>query len=128
MEQLDKFEKCIERVRWRYSKTYPRAPHEYTVFDWAGQEDRKILREIARYIVTDGATIMFWGHPYKNLLLGEYKYWIMEKNPEETVLINRTYRDDGVVTQIREYVNSDQFSYKNDMCLNDIYREMINAK
>lgn len=126
MGALSSFKECVETVRWQYSRTYPKAPHEYTVFDWSTDEQRKVLKDIARYIHSDGIPIIFWGRSYNNLFLGEYKYWIMEQNPEETVLINRTYSDEKKLSKIRDYINSSRFIHKKGMSLEDIYKEIEN--
>jgi len=126
--KLEEAEKVVENVDWVYSKTYPRAPHEYTIFNWTNKENQKVLRKIAVHIRKNGTPILFWGKPYNNLLLGEYRYWIMEENPNETTLINRTYRDSNIVDEIRKYVNSERFIHKKGMSLEDIYKEILNGK
>lgn len=128
MEDFTSFEECINSVRWQYSIKYNRSPHEYTIFNWTDKNNQKTLRDIAIFIREKGTPILFWGKPYNNLLLGEYRYWIMEENPYDTTLINRTYRDNSILEEIRKYVNSDRFVHKKGMSLDDIYKEIVNGE
>ena len=108
----------VDSVRWIYAKTYPYAPHEYTLFEW--ELDRITeFRSFAAYITEHGGwkplfNSRTWYFRFKNM-----KYWIMSP-PMECTLINRTFIDDYITQRIQEYVCSPEFTFRKGMSLSDI--------
>lgn len=115
--------KLVNSVRWQYAKTYPNAPHEYTIFDW-DKTKFQMLKYFARLILEKGNIEYYYKKPFKIYVIDEYKYWIMETDAKDTTLINRTYFDDNKKEKIRKFINSKEFTYQKAMTLKDIERKM----
>lgn len=82
----------LTQARWRFAKTLAYMPHYYTRrADWANQDDFVwICKYIAEHAVQD--TFKLTGkYVYKYLYLGEWKYWVMERDKpaEMQILINK---------------------------------------
>jgi len=80
------FRDFVEASRWRFARTMPRHPHEYTVL---GKGAADGFYDAVRYIRRHGGTVMFFGRPYICYDLGGWRYWSMGAPVEETILINR---------------------------------------
>ncbi len=84
----------IAEVDWRFAKTMPQWPHEYTVREWRPDLARKFFDFVA-LIRRDGivkpwprdAAIPRYRHTY--LTLDGWEYWSMGEPIPETALINR---------------------------------------
>ena len=86
-KKMDKIKEFIKRANWVEAKTYKEtAPHEYVV---KTPKETRIIIEFAKYIRKYGYKGTFWGKEYTYLDLDGYKYWTMDKDVEETELINR---------------------------------------
>lgn len=121
--ELERLRSLIARSRWQYARTYPTAPHEYTVFEW-NPKDEAEYREFARHIVRDGI-IGYWyrqARPY--LHLDGYKYWIMS-NPQECTLINRTFDNQERIERLLKITCDSKFQYQHGMTLASIEKEMV---
>jgi hypothetical protein len=80
------FARFVERHAWRYARTMPRNPHEYTLRrDTSGAA----FDAAVRYIREHGRVEPFGGKPYKTLYSGDRKYWTMGAPLSDTILINR---------------------------------------
>lgn len=78
---------CLERHEWVFAKTMPKNPHYYTrQTDW---EDAKLFTRCAHLVRKHGVTEKFRGWPYVCFDYGGFKYWVMDKNPDNAVIINR---------------------------------------
>jgi hypothetical protein len=84
---MEKFKRFIEANEWIFAKTMPEVPHCYTLKHKADDKDEFI--EFANYIKDNGIQ-MKWG-PYQRpyLDIGDYRYWVMDKNPNDAKIINR---------------------------------------
>ncbi len=88
-------EEFIANSGWRYAKTMPECPHEYTVRDLSpGGAKTTAMGDVefesfVRLIRAKG-TRKRWG-PYNHtyLIVGEWEYWTMGEPPAETTIINR---------------------------------------
>lgn len=116
-------EEQLSKLRWQYAKTYPRAPHEYTVLAW-NPEIKQFMVDFAHFIVDNGRDEFYYGHKFKVLDIGEYKYWTMDFPLEKTDLINRTFNDDFLKAQLSNYILGGSFVFRKGMTLEDIRREM----
>ena len=109
----------VESVRWRYSKTMPWCPHEYTVFEWRPELEPK-FREFAAHIKEHGGWEPFMRDRQTwYFRFGGYKYWIMSE-PWECCLINRTFIDFSMAKSVEEIVKSPSFKHIRGMSLQDI--------
>ena len=113
----------INSVRWQYAKTYPNAPHEYTVLSWMPENKAKMV-EFAYLIQSSGREEVYYKKKFKVLDINEYKYWTMDYPLEKTDLVNRTYKDDIFKAKVRLFINSYKFNYKSQMTLDDIVGQM----
>ena len=79
-------EEFIARAPWRFAKTMPDQPHEYTVrgetldqhFDW-----------FVLYIRDHGYKAEYRGRSYIYLGVGAWRYWTMGEPVASTTVINR---------------------------------------
>jgi hypothetical protein len=96
MDSLDDFKKFIVTRHWRYAKTMPQWPHEYTVrrFD-DPQEDQAQFEEAVAFIRANGECRKFepTGKSSVYLDIGGRQYWTMGAPVEETIIINRAWLD-----------------------------------
>ena len=77
----------LDKHVWIFAKTMPKNPHFYTrKKDW---DDAILFTQCAYRIREFGKTEMFRGWPYVCFNFCEYKYWVMDKNPDDAVIINR---------------------------------------
>ena len=119
---LKEAEKFIDGLRWQYAKTYPQAPHEYTVLEWNPQNKQNMI-DFAYLIYHFGEDEFYYRKKFKILNIGEYKYWTMDFPLENTDLINRTYNDDELKRNLMKYIMSDNFKYSKGMTLDNIRRD-----
>jgi hypothetical protein len=83
-EYIYLIEDFIDRLSWTFAKTMPEIPHYYVVRDNLLQEDQKKFNEFAKYIKDKGYSDTFDSKKYTYLILGNYKYWIIDN------ILNRT--------------------------------------
>ena len=114
-------EKFVNSFNWKYSRTYPTAPHEYILLEWNESKKQEFI-EFAKLIETDGHIEYFYRKPFRNIIIGRYKYWVMSKTPENTKLINRTFVDKDYVNFVKNIVNDVNFNYVRGMSLEDIIK------
>jgi hypothetical protein len=85
----------ICEVRWRFAKTMPQWPHEYTVREWRPELDERFAA-FATLIRAEGVVKPWpadspnprYHHPY--LAIDGWDHWTMGYPIEETTVINRT--------------------------------------
>lgn len=88
----DRAEFLLSQAHWRFAKTLAYMPHYYTrKADWQNKEDFVwICDYINKNAVRD--TFKLTGkYVYNYLYVGEWKYWVMERDkaPEQQILINK---------------------------------------
>ena len=87
----DKMAQFVDKSYWRFAKTMPKNPHEYTVREWCfdrGDSDRE-FEEVVWFIREAGRNERFWRTTYQYYYLGDFKYWTMGAPVEDTTIINR---------------------------------------
>jgi hypothetical protein len=78
--------RLIADARWRFAKSMPDNPHEYTLKeDW----EPHLFEEVVKFIRKYGYLARWWGKPYTQLDVNEEFYWTMGDTLENTILINR---------------------------------------
>ncbi len=95
MDQND-FRDFINRHEWTFAKTYAAfCPHEYIVMKKQPAEEWPLFPEIAQFIRDEGFMAEYGRlGPNWYYIVDEYYYWTMDKNVEETDLINRAKLSD----------------------------------
>jgi hypothetical protein len=79
-------EEFIARAPWRFAKTMPHMPHEYTVRGETADEE---FEWFVRFIRGHGYRAEFGGRCYTYLELDGWKYWTMGAPVGATTIINR---------------------------------------
>lgn len=88
----------IADVRWRFAKTMPQWPHEYTIRAWAPQHEWR-FEAFVQLIRAEGEVKPWprdserprYHHNY--LTIDGWQYWTMGAAIAETVVINRARSD-----------------------------------
>lgn len=84
---LQKAKQLINENKWRFAKTMPQHPHEYTLRDtWKNQAD---FVNLVLFIREHGVKEKFGKTTYTYLYLDGMKYWTMGAHIDVTILINR---------------------------------------
>src|SRR5262245_29448861 len=96
MDSIDDFKRFIGTRSWRYARTMPQQPHEYTVrrFD-DPPEDQTLFAEAVAFIRARGECRKFepTGKNTVYLDVDARQYWTMGAPVEETIIINRAWLD-----------------------------------
>ena len=80
-------EKLLLDCSWRFAKTMPENPHDYTrKKEW---DDPDAFECVVAYIQEHGFPERFYKSVFHYLYLDDYKYWTMGNPINETILINR---------------------------------------
>jgi len=83
LEQLGDW---LAAAAWRFAKTMPEIPHEYTLRKWNnGGEFEAAVRTIRAH----GYQRTFRGRTYTYVNVGEHRFWTMGAPVWETTVINR---------------------------------------
>ena len=80
----------IAEAPWRFAKTMPQNPHEYTV---RGQTPIEDFEAFVRYIRQHGYKAKYGRTAYVYLNVDRWKYWTMGARVESTIIINRASLD-----------------------------------
>ena len=86
----------INRHEWTFAKTYAAfCPHEYIVMKKQPEEEWPLFPEFAQFIRENGF-VAEYGRlgPNRYLVVDDYYYWTLDKNVEDTDLINRAKLSD----------------------------------
>lgn len=84
--------KTVERLKFVFAKSMPRIPHYYTVKNEHNKED---YERLFHYIIDNGYYDKFFKKYYRYCNIGEYKYWVMSEDIEESIIINRRKIDES---------------------------------
>ena len=79
-------EKIIDKLSWTEAKTMKNIPHEYTVRDKSLEEEYKTLYF---HIKKNYYIGFFYRKPFKYCDIGEYTYWYMSEDLNDSRIINR---------------------------------------
>lgn len=85
---LNRIEKYISSVKWKYASSMPRWPHWYTVYEWDIDKYEEFV-VFVKYIRECGYKEKFFKKELIYFVIGEYKYWTMGNPIDQTKLINR---------------------------------------
>ena len=79
--------KEIRSKKYRFAKTMPQIPHEYSrKVEWKNDE---LFEKAVIFIRKFGKKELFMGREYTYLYMYDYKYWTMNEPLEKVILINR---------------------------------------
>lgn len=103
-------EEFVANSGWRYARTMPECPHEYTVRDLSPGGARTTAMGDLEFewfvrLIRNKGVPSEWGavtRPY--LTLGGYKYWTMGAPVEETTIINREPVTPETWAELREEI------------------------
>lgn len=88
---LEELAEWLEAVPWRFAKTMPEIPHEYTLRKWnVGAEFEAAVTAIRAY----GYQRTFQGRQYTYVNANGHRYWTMGAPIIETTVINRARLED----------------------------------
>jgi hypothetical protein len=93
------FRNFVNRFKWTFARTYATtAPHEYIVLGKVGLEHKAEFISLAQFIRDAGFKAFYYRSQRFYYALDEYYYWTMDKNVEDTDLINRAKLADYELT------------------------------
>lgn len=96
MESVDDFRIFIRMRQWRFAKTMPQWPHEYTVRRHDDPaEDQKLFEEAVAFVRAHGEVRTFepTGSRYVYFDVDGQQYWTMGAPIHETTILNRAWLD-----------------------------------
>lgn len=96
MDSIDDFKKFIGTRHWRFAKTMPQWPHEYSVRQFDDPpEDQALFEEAVSFIRAQGERRWFepTGRSSVYLDIDGRQYWTMGAPIKETTIINRAWLD-----------------------------------
>ena len=79
-------EAFIAQAPWRFAKTMPEQPHEYTT---RGETPDEEFEAFVRFIREHGYRARYGRNVYTYLKLGDWRYWTMGWPVAQTRIINR---------------------------------------
>jgi hypothetical protein len=94
MESIEDIKRFIANRSWRYAKTMPQWPHEYTVRHFDDPREEQALFEAAvAFIRANGQSRKFepTGKSSVYLDVDGRQYWTMGAPVAETIIINRAW-------------------------------------
>lgn len=78
----------IKTIKWKYAKSMPQYPHEYTVREWYPEKD-EMFKKFVMFIRKYGYDEYFYKRKMRYYNIDGYKYWTMGAPLEITTIINR---------------------------------------
>ena len=80
-------DKLLGEAKYNFAKTMPGIPHYYTLIrDW---ENKERFTEVVKFIRENGVEGSFYSRKFIYYFADGWKYWTMDDNPNDTILINR---------------------------------------
>lgn len=84
----------LRSAEYKFAKTMPHIPHYYTVGKtW---DDFKEFIWTANYVASNGILQKFFKNqmqPRRYFYLDGWRYWVMDKDPNDAAIINRERED-----------------------------------
>ena len=84
----------LRSAEYKFAKTMPHIPHYYTVGkNW---DDFKEFIWTANYVANNGILQKFFKNqmqPRRYFYLDGWRYWVMDKDPNDAAIINRERED-----------------------------------
>lgn len=84
---IERLSENLRKATYKFAKTMPYMPHYYTVGEtW---DDYKEFLWTCHAIQEHGIKQQFFKDPRKYFYLDGWRYWIMDKDPNDAAIINR---------------------------------------
>ena len=87
MSDEEKAKAFVDAQQWIFAKTMADIPHFYCLKKKCSAPDE--FDYFVQYLIAHSVPGTFYGKTYQYLFLGDWKYWIMDDNPNDCDLINR---------------------------------------
>lgn len=84
-----KIKETINALEWQEAKSMKNIPHEYTV---RNQEQEQLYIDLYHYIENNYYIGYFFRKKYKYCDIGNYTYWFMSDDINESKIINRSVK------------------------------------
>ena len=94
----DEIDNFIETEKWTFAKTMPEWPHEYLVRE---RVDEQLFLKTVEYIRKFGYEGKFYSKPIVYFDHNGYTYWTMGAPIEETIIINRTKKENSYEVRLK---------------------------
>ena len=98
-------------------------PREYTKIEWTDKYKTE-LKNVINFVFENAKPyIPLDSEPYECftcVLFENYYYGVFEKEGCTGFILFRTYFEEDKLQKVTNFVNSNKFVYKNEMCLDDI--------
>lgn len=85
-----KIEEAIKELFWTEAKTMKNIPHEYTV---RNKDQEQLYIDLYNYIKNNYYEKYFFRKKYKYCDIGDYTYWVMSDDINESKIINRCLKE-----------------------------------
>lgn len=80
-------DKYLRKAKYNFAKSMPEIPHYYTLIkDWGNKE---AFLEVVKFIRENGTEGSFYSRKFVYYFADGWKYWTMDADPNDTILINR---------------------------------------
>ena len=121
-EEFKEQENFLHSLKWIYDKQNINIPCEYISL-----EDNKgkfeVLKNFVKQMHDKAEMNEYCGVPYANILLGEYRYWLGIN--ENSIYITYSYSSRYLIEDIKRFIKSNVFEYKENMTLSDIANQSL---
>ena len=84
---MDELRSFVQESKWKFAKSMPQTPHEYTLRRDA--KDEALFERVVIYIRQEGYYQQCGNATYTNLDIDGWQYWTMGAPLGKTILINR---------------------------------------
>ena len=84
----ERIRKFINSVTWKFAKTMPENPHEYTLKMASPKTENEFLAFVI-FIREHGTPEKFFSKTFMYYYIDGWKYWTMGSPLDQTILINR---------------------------------------
>jgi hypothetical protein len=84
---VDELREFVRKSPWKFAKTMPQTPHEYTLR--AKAPDEKLFEKVVLYIRQEGYKGEYGKTTYTYFDIDGWQYWTMGAPLRQTILINR---------------------------------------
>ena len=88
MTDAERIKNYIDSVKWKFAKSMPKSPHEYTVKTWDPEKENEFIWFVL-FIRENGYKKKYGSVVYTYYNFDGWQYWTMGNEIKITILINR---------------------------------------